>query len=154
MYRHSQARYSGTAFLTSATCCGMESAQGAGWNHGNAVYGIKPQERYSPKGADGIQGRNAPLMIYAALRASMICQAYGLDKQKRCVISRCCLLVKLEFVLLFSAYNNVCVIGFNYIYDRHCGFFDNQCNIIESIGIHLDFASSHINIFTLVFING
>jgi hypothetical protein len=21
----------------------MESAQGAGWNHGNAVYGIKPQ---------------------------------------------------------------------------------------------------------------
>ena len=61
---------------------------------------------------------------------------------------------KLEFVLLFSAYNNVCVIGFNYIYNRHCGFFDNQCYIIESIGIHLDFASSHINIFTLVFING
>ena len=64
------------------------------------------------------------------------------------------LLDKLEFVLLFSAYNNVCVIGFNYIYNRHCGFFDNQCYIIESIGIHLDFASSHINIFTLVFING
>ena len=25
----------------------MESAPGAGWNHGNAVYGIKPQELYS-----------------------------------------------------------------------------------------------------------
>ena len=33
--------------MESATCCGMESAQGAGWNHGNAVYGIKPQELYS-----------------------------------------------------------------------------------------------------------
>ena len=32
--------------MESATCCGMESAQGAGWNHGNAVYGIKPQELY------------------------------------------------------------------------------------------------------------
>ena len=33
--------------MESATCCGMESAQRAGWNHGNAVYGIKPQELYS-----------------------------------------------------------------------------------------------------------
>jgi hypothetical protein len=32
---------------------------------------------------DEIQGRNAPLMIYTTLRAAMICQACGLDKQKR-----------------------------------------------------------------------
>ena len=33
--------------MESAIYCGMESAQGAGWNHGNAVYGIKPKERYT-----------------------------------------------------------------------------------------------------------
>ena len=45
------------------------------------LYIIKPQEdarwrvmRY--------KGGNPPLMIYAALRASMICQVCGLDKQK------------------------------------------------------------------------
>ena len=43
LYRHSQARYSVATLLTPATCCGMESAQGAEWNHGNAVYSIKPQ---------------------------------------------------------------------------------------------------------------
>ena len=43
----------------------------------------KAAGRSSPKGADEIQGRNAPLMIYAALRASMIYQACGLDKQKK-----------------------------------------------------------------------
>ena len=46
-------------------------------------YIIKPQGGSSPKGADEIQGRIAPLMIYAALRASMIYQACGLDEKIR-----------------------------------------------------------------------
>ena len=49
--------------MESATCCGMESDQRSEWNHGNAVYGIKPQERCT-LARDEIQGRNAPLMIY------------------------------------------------------------------------------------------
>ena len=51
-------------------------------NHAMGVYIIKPQEderrcemRY--------KGSSLPLMICAALCASMICQACGLDKQKR-----------------------------------------------------------------------
>lgn len=92
----------------------------------------------------------AVFMLQRCLRTIKRCVKWGKNDQKYTNYA----LDKLEFVLLFSAYNNVCVIGFNYIYNRHCGFFDNQCYIIESIGIHLDFASSHINIFTLVFING
>ena len=61
---------------------------------------------------------------------------------------------KLEFDELFSAYYYVCIVGFNYFYNRHCGFTDNRYYIVEIIGVHLDFASSHINIFALVFING
>ena len=33
--------------MESAIYCGMESDQRSEWNHGNAVYGIKPQELYS-----------------------------------------------------------------------------------------------------------
>ena len=55
-------------------------------NHGRAVYIINAKHcisptrsvayhqaagRSSPKGADEIQGRNAPLMMYAALRVAM-----------------------------------------------------------------------------------
>ena len=60
VYRRSQARYSVASLLTSATCCGMESAQRAEWNHGNAVYGINPKERYTlardamPSQSDGL----------------------------------------------------------------------------------------------------
>ena len=32
--------------MESAIYCGMESDQRSEWNHGNAVYGIKPQELY------------------------------------------------------------------------------------------------------------
>jgi hypothetical protein len=31
--------------MESAIYCGMESDQRSEWNRGNAVYGIKPQER-------------------------------------------------------------------------------------------------------------
>ena len=43
--------------MKSAIYCGMESEQSSGWNHGNAVYGIKPQENeeYSLT-ADSIRG--------------------------------------------------------------------------------------------------
>ena len=46
--------------MESAIYCGMESARRARWNHGNAVYGIKPQENeeYSLT-ADSIRGRAA-----------------------------------------------------------------------------------------------
>ena len=46
--------------------------------------------RYSPKGADEIQGHIVPLMICTALRAAMIYQACGLDKQKRnfCLVDK------------------------------------------------------------------
>ena len=32
--------------MESVIYCGMESDQRSEWNHGNAVYGIKPQELY------------------------------------------------------------------------------------------------------------
>ena len=42
--------------MESTTCCGMESDQRSEWNHGNAVYGIKPQEIYSIRASrDSIQ---------------------------------------------------------------------------------------------------
>ena len=72
--------------MESATCCGMESDRSSEWNHGNAVYGIKPQERCT-LARDEIQGRNAPLMIYECISRhrrvihSMIYQACGLDKK-------------------------------------------------------------------------
>ena len=45
--------------MESATCCGMELARSAVWNHHEVMHGIKPQVDarwrvmiYSPKGAD------------------------------------------------------------------------------------------------------
>ena len=72
--------------MESAIYCGMEADQRSGWNHGNAVYGIKPQVRCT-LARDEIQGRNAPLMIYECISRrrrvvhSMICQVCDLDKK-------------------------------------------------------------------------
>ena len=71
--------------MESALYCGMESAQGAGWNHGNAVYGIKQQEDARWR-----------VMICTALCAAMIYQACGLDKQKQNI----CLPTNVLFLLV------------------------------------------------------
>ena len=68
--------------MESATCCGMESAQGAGWNHGNAVYGIKPQELYSIRASRNAM-RDFVGVPYNARGALIPYQACGLDKQKK-----------------------------------------------------------------------
>ena len=68
--------------MESATCCGMESAQGAGWNHGNAVYGIKSQELYSIRASRNAM-RDFVGVPYSARGALIPCQACGLDKQKQ-----------------------------------------------------------------------
>ena len=62
--------------MESAIYCGMESDQSSEWNHGNAVYGIKPQgnEEYSLT-ADSIRGRAA--VPYSAQSALIPYQAYG-----------------------------------------------------------------------------
>ena len=75
--------------------------------------------------------------------------AYSLPKMRTIKLTD-----KLEFVLLFSACNNVCVISFNYICYQHCGFTDNRFYIIKSIGINLHFTISHINIFALILVYG
>ena len=33
--------------MESAIYCGMESDQRSEWNHGNAVYGLNPKEKYT-----------------------------------------------------------------------------------------------------------
>ena len=68
--------------MESATCCGMESAQGAGWNHGNAVYGIKPQELYSIRASRNAM-RDFVGVPYNARCALIPYQTCGLDKQKK-----------------------------------------------------------------------
>ena len=67
--------------MESAIYCGMESDQRSEWNHGNAVYGIKPQgnEEYSLT-ADSIRGQAA--MPYSAQSALIPYQACGLDNKK------------------------------------------------------------------------
>ena len=65
--------------MESASCCGMESAQGAGWNHGNAVYGIKPQELYSLRASRNAM-RDCVGVPYNARGALIPYQACGLDK--------------------------------------------------------------------------
>ena len=55
---------------------------GIAYHQCRALYIIKPQIKCT-LARDEIQGRNAPLMIYATLRASMIYQACGLDKKTR-----------------------------------------------------------------------
>ncbi|MBQ2876195.1 MAG: hypothetical protein IJE25_04230 [Clostridia bacterium] len=47
------------------------NSKGIAYHQCGALYIIKPQENPAPKG----------LMICTALRAAMICQAYGLDKK-------------------------------------------------------------------------
>jgi len=42
----------------------------------------QPQENPAPEGLMRYKGGSPPLMICTALRAAMICQACGLDKQK------------------------------------------------------------------------
>ena len=72
LYRHSQARYSVTAFLTSATCCGISSMRSIVY-HQAAGRCTLARDEIQPEG----------LMICTARCAAMICQACGLDKQKR-----------------------------------------------------------------------
>jgi hypothetical protein len=59
----------------------MESAQGAGWNHGNAVYGIKPQELYSIRASRNAM-RDFVGVPYNARGALIPYQACGLDNKK------------------------------------------------------------------------
>ena len=66
--------------MESAIYYGMESDQRSEWNHGNAVYGIKPQVDARWRVMICKDGE-PPLMICTALRAAMICQACGLDKK-------------------------------------------------------------------------
>ena len=61
--------------MESATCCGMESVQGAVWNHGNAVYGIKPQELYSIRASHNAI-RDFVGVPYNVRGTLMPCQAY------------------------------------------------------------------------------
>ena len=67
--------------MESATCCGMESAQGAGWNHGNAVYGIKPQGLYFIR-ASRDSMRDCVAIPYNVHGALIPYQACGLDNKK------------------------------------------------------------------------
>ena len=73
--------------MESATCCGMESAQGAGWNHGNAVYGIKPQELYSIRASRNAM-RDFVGVPYNARSTLIPYQACGLDNKKRTFVTR------------------------------------------------------------------
>ena len=68
--------------MESAIYCGMESAQGAGWNHGNAVYGIKPQVLYSIRASRNAM-RDFVGVPYNARGALITYQACGLDKKIR-----------------------------------------------------------------------
>ena len=60
----------------------MESAQRAGWNHGNAVYGIKPQELYSIRASRNAM-RDFVGVSYNARGALIPYQACGLDNKKK-----------------------------------------------------------------------
>ena len=67
--------------MESATCCGMESDQMSEWNHGNAVYGIKPQELYSIRASRNAI-RDFVGIPYNARGALIPYQACGLDKKR------------------------------------------------------------------------
>ena len=62
--------------MESAIYCGMESEQRSEWNHGNAVYGIKPQELYSIR-ASRDSMRDFVGVPYNARGALIPYQAYG-----------------------------------------------------------------------------
>ena len=57
------------------------NSEGIAYHQHEVLYIIKPQENPAPKGLMKYKGGLTPLMIYAALRAAMICQACGLDKK-------------------------------------------------------------------------
>ena len=67
--------------MESAIYCGMESDQGAGWNHGNAVYGIKPQKLDSVRASRNSM-RDFVGVPYNARGALIPYQACGLDNKK------------------------------------------------------------------------
>ena len=81
--------------MKSATCCGMESDQRSEWNHGNAVYGIKPQELYSIRASRNAM-RDFVGIPYNARGALIPYQACGLDKQKQNI----CLPTNVLFLLV------------------------------------------------------
>ena len=57
------------------------SSEGIAYHQHEVLYIIKPQEN-TRRRVMRYKGGKPPLMIYTALRAVMICQACGLDKQK------------------------------------------------------------------------
>ena len=63
------------AWMSSATCCGMESSRRDVWNHGNAVYGIDPKEN--------TRWRVMPYAFgdYILTCGEMTYQSFGLDKK-------------------------------------------------------------------------
>ena len=73
--------------MESAIYCGMESDQRSEWNHGNAVYGIKPQELYSIRASRNAM-RDFVGVPYNARGALIPYQACGLDNKKRTFVSR------------------------------------------------------------------
>ena len=72
--------------MESAIYCGMESDQSSEWNHGNAVYGIKPQELYSIRASRNAM-RDFVGVSYNARGALIPYQACGLDN-KFCWLGR------------------------------------------------------------------
>ena len=66
--------------MESAIYCGMESDQRSEWNHGNAVYGIKPQELYSIRASRNAM-RDFVVIPYNAWGALIPYQACGLEKK-------------------------------------------------------------------------
>ena len=59
------------------------NSEGIAYHQHEVLYIIKPQENPAPKGLMRYKVGSPTLMIYAALRASMIYQACGLDKKIR-----------------------------------------------------------------------
>ena len=59
----------------------MESDCRSEWNHGNAVYGIKPQELFIRASRNAM--RDFVAIPYNARGALMTYQSYGLDNKKR-----------------------------------------------------------------------
>ena len=66
--------------MESAIYCGMESDQRSEWNHGNAVYGIKPHQLYSIRASRNAM-RDFVGIPYNARGALIPYQACGLDKK-------------------------------------------------------------------------
>ena len=78
--------------MESATCCGMELARSAVWDHHEVMYGIDPKENTRWR-----------VMPYAYGDSILTCgeityQSFGLDKNKKakCFAFRFCFLVHLQ----------------------------------------------------------